>query len=719
MPSPNPDPDPHQPDPHRSPSPSTSTSTSTSPRPVDSQPPVDVDHEPVPDATMSDDEPQPPSAEPLPAQAPMPSSLPQELAHAPLSTADSPPATDLVEANATIARLRAELASLPAYYTSRNQLDHDRLASDNLQLRTQATVLARKVATLEADKLALVAVKKGKGKARADDDDDERDDDQDETASQATEVDEYERDATIAQLESDKRALTVDVHRLQDRLDIAEQQTKRLSHELRSLRAYFLHGSPLVTLEADIALPSPPASQTSPASPPDPLLPPSLDAPAPTTSSSSSSRASRPTPRSVALADAEAELLLHAGKTLSHVHRVTRVPLSRAIAERADDIVRASARDGNGRAHAAAAGLGERQGQGQGQGQGQDGLDGLMQLANASSQEDLAPGALPGSSMSLRALRTSSRRGRASRSGASGAGQDGEADEGEGEDAAMGGLELPVPPAHYNPYSLDPPPPHLAMRAGVAPGGGGGGFGAGGGGAGRAAPDDDPDYLPSPPPAAAAAAAAAAGPSAWPYAYELPYPGGAPHAGPSGASSSSAAPHPHPNPRQALGQRLSALDVLAQATAEMDHEGMGMSDHGRGLYEGGSGWHAEGSAAQQGGKKAGVPSSRSRVPAVGPDGQKKPRSPYIKWNLQEDEQLLRAVIQVGCSWDNVAKLCPTRAYHQVRQRFLRGLRSGEQLPKQLMHLQEAVRKSVRDHEAKKKRKRAAKQHVAVDDADAV
>ncbi|GAA5856563.1 hypothetical protein JCM9279_005500 [Rhodotorula babjevae] len=692
MPSSAPDTEAGHPDPHRP------RSTSASPRPVDSQPPAGSHPsppEPVQHAAMTDDELQPASTELLPAQ--------------------------LDEANTTIARLRAELASLPAYYTSRNQLDHDRLASDNLQLRTQAHVLARKVAALEADKLALASARKttakdkGKGKARADDDDEDYEDD---AASEATEVDEEERDATIAQLESDKRALTVDVHRLQDRLDIAEQQTKRLSHELRSLRAYFLHGSPLVTLEADVALPSPPASQISPASPPDPALP------AASSSTASSSRPG-PTPRSVALADAEAELLLHAGKTLSHVHRVTRVPLTRAIAERADDIVRARAGGGGGGEPYSLprpAALGPA-GDAEVQGEGHDGLDGLMQLANASSQEDLAPllpdpsaaapapGAGAGPSMSLR-TRTSSRRARASRTEWDGPDS--------GEDAQMGtrALELPVPPAQYNPYSLERPPPHMAMRAGLPAYGGG--F-AGGGGA--AAHDDDPDYLPSPPPGLGPAAAAA-GSNAWPYAYELPYPGA--QAGPSGASLSSAAgpsahphAHPGPNPRQALGQRLSALDVLAQATAEMDHEGLGggMVDHGRGLYEGG--WERAGEAQQgaKGDKKAGVPSSRSRVPTVGPDGQKKPRSPYIKWNLQEDEQLLRAVIQVGCSWDNVAKLCPTRAYHQVRQRFLRGLRSGEQLPKQLMHLQEAVRKSVRDHEAKKKRKRAAKQHVAVSDPD--
>lgn len=269
--------------------------------------------------------------------------------------------------------------------------------------------------------------------------------------------------------------------------------------------------------------------------------------------------------------------------------------------------------------------LGEPERAAEGHGEGHDGLDGLMQLANASSQEDLAPAlpdpsaaAAPGSSMSLR-TRTSSRRARASRA------EWAAADDDDNDDAPMrdGELELalPVPPAPYNPYSLDPPPPHLAMRAGMPPSGAGG---YAGGGAAQAH-DDDPDYLPSPPPGLAGAAPAV-GPSGWPYAYELPSPGAA-QAGPSGASSSSA-PHPNPNPRQALGQRLSALDVLAQATAEMDHEGLaGVVDHGRGLYEGG--WQ-DGAQGGKGGGKAGVPSSRSRVPTVGPDGQKKPRSPYIK-----------------------------------------------------------------------------------------
>ncbi|TNY19140.1 hypothetical protein DMC30DRAFT_418202 [Rhodotorula diobovata] len=546
-------------------------------------------------------------------------------AHTPLSTltsADPSVASDLDEANATIARLRAELASLPAYYTSRNQLERDRLESDNLQLRTQAQVLARKVAVLEAERAEFTgkhqgkAGDKGKGKARAD----EADMQDEETGSQATEVDEQTREDELAELKAEKRALTADVFKLQDRLDVAETNTKRLSHELRSLRAYFLHGSPLVTLDHEVALPSPPASQTSPASSP------------------------RAKPRCVTLGDAEAELLLHAGKTLSHVHRVNRVPLSQAIADHAEDIL--AARDHGPYGLPLPPSLG---GSGEdGAAGGLDGLDGLMQLANASSQEDPS-----GGGYGAAAARSSRRR----RGGLDWAPVGHDDDDDDDED-----VRLPVPPAQYNPYSLDPPP--------VA-----GGSGARASALGGA---DDPDYLPSPPPGLRAAVAGGGGGEGY------------------GAGMV--------NPRQALGQRLSGLDVLAQATAEMGHHSQSL---GVGVgFEAGDGAEASGSGT--GRKKSLVPNGRSRVPAVGPDGEKKARSPYIKWNMEEDEQLLRAVIQVGCSWDNVAKLCPTRAYHQVRQRFLRGLRSGEQLPKQLMHLQEAVRKSVRDHEAKKKRKRLAK-----------
>lgn len=50
------------------------------------------------------------------------------------------------------------------------------------------------------------------------------------------------------------------------------------------------------------------------------------------------------------------------------------------------------------------------------------------------------------------------------------------------------------------------------------------------------------------------------------------------------------------------------------------------------------------------------------------------RAPYIKWNVEEDEELVKAVLQHGLRWDQVATAVTTRSYHQVRQRFLRGLK---------------------------------------------
>lgn len=44
------------------------------------------------------------------------------------------------------------------------------------------------------------------------------------------------------------------------------------------------------------------------------------------------------------------------------------------------------------------------------------------------------------------------------------------------------------------------------------------------------------------------------------------------------------------------------------------------------------------------------------------------RSPYLKWTVEEDELLARAVALHGEKWDLVSKGVPTRSYHQVRQR---------------------------------------------------
>ena len=48
---------------------------------------------------------------------------------------------------------------------------------------------------------------------------------------------------------------------------------------------------------------------------------------------------------------------------------------------------------------------------------------------------------------------------------------------------------------------------------------------------------------------------------------------------------------------------------------------------------------------------------------------------------------------------------PTRTYHQVRQRFLRGLKNGKTLPRELAHLGEQVRETVRVHDERKKEKK--------------
>lgn len=47
---------------------------------------------------------------------------------------------------------------------------------------------------------------------------------------------------------------------------------------------------------------------------------------------------------------------------------------------------------------------------------------------------------------------------------------------------------------------------------------------------------------------------------------------------------------------------------------------------------------------------------------------------YVRWNLTEDELLVRGVIAHGHRWDAVASCVPNRTYHQCRQRWIRGLR---------------------------------------------
>ncbi|GJN88155.1 hypothetical protein Rhopal_001112-T1 [Rhodotorula paludigena] len=569
---------------------------------------------------------------------------------------------DRSEARATIARLQGELDIYPAFHASRVQFDQDRLASENSHLATQARVLADKLAVARAKVKSLERQLRQRARppvgpdnsaTRQENDvdadaDDKTDVDADEDGEEeATEVDEPPELLEVQELRQEKRALTTDVEQLQDRVRLPSVPASSRYID----RAAVASSAPQLGI-ADEA-PSARAAQFASLNPPN-----------------SAADLPKGKPRAVLLGDAEAELLLHAGKTLSHVNRINRIPLSSAIAEQAEDILRARAilpplpdlpplrHDGQHQPHkdwdgpfslplppglahpdadvsrhptAGPSSTRERE-----SATLNDGFDGLLQLAQASSQEDLDDS----STLSPRAAKR--RRVASVRHGD----WTGEVDHGAQDDADM---TLPIPPlslqqAHAaHPYAPLPGPPSGRSRRGTL----------------NVGDNDDPDYLPSPPPGL--------------------------------ASTSSAG---HGKGRQ-LGQRLSALDVLAQASASQeasqdDYDGLPLVPS------------TSGASASAGGKKKSAAARASQI-------EKKARSPYIKWNLQEDEMLLNAVIQCGCAWDSVAKLCPTRAYHQVRQRFLRGLRSGETIPPELIHLQPAVRKSVAEYEAKRKRKKLAKQ----------
>lgn len=88
----------------------------------------------------------------------------------------------------------------------------------------------------------------------------------------------------------------------------SEAQVTRLTTELRHLRPLALHGAPLLTYDTELILPPAPSNP-------------------------------RPRPRPPTLGDAAAEHLLLAGRTLSHARRIRRVPLSRALVEKAGEVV--------------------------------------------------------------------------------------------------------------------------------------------------------------------------------------------------------------------------------------------------------------------------------------------------------------------------------------------------------------------------------------------
>lgn len=83
----------------------------------------------------------------------------------------------------------------------------------------------------------------------------------------------------------------------------------------------------------------------------------------------------------------------------------------------------------------------------------------------------------------------------------------------------------------------------------------------------------------------------------------------------------------------------------------------------------------------------------------GPPTTKRPRSPYVRWAVAEDEMLCASIVNHGCKWESVAAEVPSRSYHQCRQRWLRGLKSGDALPEELAHFRPAVKKAIQEYEA--------------------
>ena len=74
--------------------------------------------------------------------------------------------------------------------------------------------------------------------------------------------------------------------------------------------------------------------------------------------------------------------------------------------------------------------------------------------------------------------------------------------------------------------------------------------------------------------------------------------------------------------------------------------------------------------------RTGSPSTPARSDAndESTSTEKRPRSPYLRWEIAEDEALVNAILQNGQRWELVAQAVPSRTYHQCRQRWLRGLK---------------------------------------------
>ncbi|KAI5478013.1 hypothetical protein MNV49_005705 [Pseudohyphozyma bogoriensis] len=512
----------------------------------------------------------------------------------------------LDSAETALRELRSQVKDLPEFYAQREKLQKERWMLENEQLERQAKALSKKLAVVGRKARGVGAGEGGDG---------------------------WHEGGRETELEGENRRLKADVKHYKRRLQEAESQSSRMEQELRRLRAHLLNGTPLVATDAEILLPSSSSS-----------LPPS-------TSTTTKKK------RSPLMGDAEAEHLLLAGKKLSHVRRINRIPLSQAIVNQAEEIVASAstsmATETNG-SH-----VEKREVTPVIEEQPHETTRERERHKRKASTSSTAPTKLPASPHHSANTPTTPKRSTDSSHAALGA------------SPSLFGDLLQAAQTVLVPTSSKP-----SKR--------------------RRLSFSDPH----------APAAAASHP---------PHP----------PSTNPSYPTPAPAREERESDFFSALEVLADQAASASQEarpvspirkpagGATSSRLGVGVGVGVGTGGGELPQLQFGGV---LPGAEGGVRGGGPGGAANPvvtsvaerakreRSPYVKWNLSEDELLVNAVLKHGQRWDQVASCVPTRSYHQCRQRWLRGLRSGDALPDELAHFEKAVKKAVEDYEASRDKK---------------
>ncbi|KAL8281391.1 hypothetical protein RQP46_006075 [Phenoliferia psychrophenolica] len=474
------------------------------------------------------------------------------------------------------------LTSVSQHYAARERERAERHALELAQLQSQARALARKIVESRAFQPAphLSSSTRNGNPTYAT----PRDYDDSQLTGAGGSHWDGERYVSETEVEADNRKLLADVRRLQQLLGNSDTQVKDLSRELHKLRAYLLTATPLIATDSEVVLPPPPhlpLQSTSLSNIPDPDSHP--DPP----------RKSRlPT-----MGDAESELLLLAGKQLSHVRRINRVPLSSAIALQAHEILNVSASVG------------------------------VVPSAHTPPPADHDPS--PSLTPKAKARKPPGMRS-----------------------------------SPHSPYKSRPPT--TPRRTGAGP-------------STSKAPSTTPAGTPSfggmddliqaaqsvlvpsasPPPKRRKLSPSLAEAANWATAANGSGSGGG------------------------EGLDLSALDLLAQASSSQEEAAKAAAVKGTEMQIEEEEEKEEVEVDDALGLEPSfVEAERERL--------------AVAWNISEDQLLIQAVLLHGQRWDLIAAMVPTRSYHQCRQRWLRGLKNGDALPEELMHLQASVQKVLRE-----------------------